>query len=87
MNIDIIPCHKAIRKNKRHPLKPSKYYGWCLPLSNESGIVGVTKFVDEDNVIGILNHEIMHLILYTLEGIEAYCKLDRLGNQEKAWFE
>lgn len=87
IDIEIKPCHKCICKNRRSPLKPSLYYGWCISLSNNPSIIGLTKFTNENNVVGILNHEIMHVVLYKLEGNKAYTKFDRLDNKEKSWFE
>ena len=87
IDIKIKPCHKYICKNKKSPLKPHKYYGWCIPMPYNYHVIGLTKFTDENNVIGILNHEIMHLILYDIEDGKAYSRFDRLDNKEKAWFE
>ncbi len=50
--------------------------------------IGLTKFTNEDYIIEILNHEIMHIILYNLEGSKAYSKFDRLDNScGKLWYE
>ena len=87
MDIEIKPCPKCVCKNRKSPLKPSRYFGWCISVHKNCPTIGLTKFINEDNVIGILNHEIMHVILFKLEGNKAYSKFDRLDNKEKAWFE
>ncbi len=87
INIKVKTCPNCICKNKKNPLKPSKYFGWCVYVSSNSPTVGLTKFTDEKYIIDILNHEIMHIILYKLEGYKTYSKFDRLDNSVKPWYE
>jgi len=87
MDIEIIPYWNCVCINKRSPLKPSKYFGWCLFKPPSSFMIGLTKFVTEEYIIQILIHEITHILLYELEGNIAYSKFDNLDNNIIPWYE
>ena len=87
IDIEIKPSKKCVFINKNNPLKPSKYFGWCISVYKDIPTIGLTKYTDENNVIEILNHEIMHVVLFKLEGNKAYSKFDRLDNDVNSWYE
>jgi len=87
IDIEIKPCPKCVFKNKHNPLKPAKYFGWCISVSKNVPTIGLTKYTDENNIVEILNHEIMHVVLFKLEGNKTYSKFDRLDSGVKPWYE
>lgn len=86
--IEIVPSPHYIAVNKRNPLKPVQCFGVCRYFACGIDEIGLTKYVNEKYVIRILNHEIMHSILFRLEGSKISHKFDKIDNRlKKEWHE